>query len=401
MKRVLALAVVAMAAATIGAATTAAVQDEGGRGSATTSSTASTTTTTLLGPEAAPGPDVLLAWAQGGLPQAAVDAAVAAPGVRSVAVVRDGRADLVGSVDETGTPVDVLAPGWRIALDVAAVDPVAYSEVVPIADKAGTISLGPNDAILGATSAALRRIGPGGRLDMAGGVSLNVIAVVPDAAIGAAEVVVDVATGERLGVDVPRAVLVSYDGDRAAVEAAVVDAVDGLPVRFRAPGETPYLRAADSVLPQSIVKAAFGEFSYRPLGADTRDIEIDPAWVTANIVDADVPVLGTVRCHRAVIDALTTAMASVDAAGLGDEFVAQGFDGCFVPRLVSPGRASLSRHAWGIAFDVGYRENPTNASSTHDERVVELLGKSGFAWGGTWLVLDPAHFEIVAPPNRV
>ena len=395
MKRALVLVLIAAGAATAGAAATAAVQDEP---ASPPPSTTTTTPASTVVPAAPEGPQVLLAWAQGGLPPAAVDVAGSVPGVHSVAVVRDGRADLIGSVDGDGAPVDALEPGWAIPLDVAAVDPATYAAVVPAADRAVVAALAPGDAILGETSASLRRLGPGGRLRFAGDVVLDVVAVLPDASVGAAEVVVDAATGERLGVTTPRAALIAHDGDRAAIEAAVAAVAGDLPVRFRAPGETPYLRAADAVLPQAIVKDAFGEFAYRSLGADTRDVELDPAWTSDFIVEADVPVLGRVRCHRAITGALTEAMSAVETAGLGPELAASGFDGCFVPRYVQPG-GSMSRHAWGIAFDIGFSENPTSAASTQDERVVELLQEAGFTWGGTWLVPDPAHFEVVAPAS--
>ena len=399
MKRAAVLVAVAVIGALVGAAGTAAVQEEPAeraKAAMAPSTTVAAATTAPPPTQPAPGPDVLLAWAQGGLPAPAREAAATAPGVQSVAVVFDGRADLVGSADADGLALDVLEPGWSIALDVAAVDPATYAAVVPTADRPAVAALAPGEAILSETSAELRRLGPGGRLDMAGGVTLRVVAVVPDASVGGAEVVVDTATGAQLGADVPRAALIAYDGDRAAVEAAIVAAAGGVPVRFRAPGETPYLRAADAVLPQSIVKAAFGEFAHRPVGGATRDIEIDPAWIEAAIVDAEVPVLGAVRCHRAIVEPLREAMAAIDAAGLGDELAASGFDGCFVPRFVQPG-GSLSRHSWGIAFDVGYSDNPTSASSAHDERIVEVLRDAGFTWGGTWLVPDPAHFEVVTP----
>jgi hypothetical protein len=339
---------------------------------------------------------VLLAWAQGGLPRPSVEAALAVPGVGTVAVVRDGRVDLVASADASGVAVDRLEDGWRIPLDAIAVDPIDYAAVVPAADRAAVAVLGPGQAILGETSATLRRLGPGSTLELADGSSLTVTAVVPDATVGGAEVVVDAGTGATLGVDTPRAALVAYDTDRAAVEAAMAGAAGGNPVRFRAPGETPYLRAADSVLPQAVVKAAFGEFAYRPVGGGTDDVVIDPAWVEAAIVDAEVPVLGAVRCHRAVVDALTAAMTAIDDAGLGPELSASGFDGCFVPRFTRSG-GTLSRHSWGIAFDVGYSSNPTSAAPAQDERVVAVLRDAGFAWGGTWLVPDPAHFEVVTP----
>lgn len=387
------LAAIAAVAAVAAAAGTAAMQGD----SATTTTTTTTMTTTgpvaVTAPPPAPGPGVLLVWTTGSLPPAALAAAAAAPGVDAVAVVRSGRADLVASTGADGTPVDDVADGFVIPLDVAAVDPATYAEVVPAADRAAVAALGPGEAILGETSAALRELGPGGRLQLAGGTTLAVVAVVPDTSVGAAEVVVDAATGAALGVDTPRAALIAHDGDRAAIEAGVAGAAAGTPLRFRAPGETPYLRAADAVLPQAVVKAAFGEFAYRPgRGADA--VVPDPEWVAAAIVDAEVPVLGTVRCHRAIVEPLRRAMAAIEAEGLGDELAAAGFDGCFVPRFLRGG-STLSRHTWGIALDVGFGANPTNATPAQHERVVELLAEEGFTWGGTWLELDPAHFEMV------
>jgi hypothetical protein len=393
--RLAGLGAVSVVSALGAAAATVAWQDDG--------AVAPATTTTALPPSTAPAPaavgagqpGVLLAWAQAGLPDAAVAAVHATPGVRAVAVVRDGRADLVRSTGADGVVVDEPPDGFVIGLDVAAVHPPDYAQVVPAADRAALAELGPGEALLGETSAGLRRIGPGGRLELAGGTTLEVVAVVPDEAVGAAEVVVDRATGEAIGIRSPRAALVAHDGDRTAVERAVAGAAVGTPVRFRAPGETPFLRAADAVLPQALLKAVYGEFAHRAAGPDSRDVEVDPEWVAANIVDADVPVLGSVRCHRAVVDALRAAMHRIEVEGLGDEVAAGGYDGCWVPRFVRPG-GSLSRHAWGIAFDVGFEDNPTAVSSSQDPRVVDALLDAGFAWGGTWLVPDPAHFEAVA-----
>jgi hypothetical protein len=410
-RHLLVLLVVAAASAAVAAAGTAALQD----GPAVPAATPATTTTLLLPPTtattaaatapdpAAPAPapegGVLLAWSQAGIGETAAAAAAAVPGVRTAAVVRDGLVELVASTDAAGTTVDRLDDGWRIPLDAIAVDPATYAEVVGAADTAAVAALGPGEALLSATSAELRRLGAGGVLELADGTRLQVAGVVPDAAVGAAEVVVDAATGAAIGVDAPRAVLVAHGSDRAAVEAAIVAASPGVPIRFRAPGETPYLRAGDGVLPQAIVKAAFGEFAYRPAGGGSDDVVVDPAWTAANIVDAEVPVFGTVRCHRAVVDALAGALAAVEEAGLGEALAEAGFDGCYVPRFTRSG-GSLSRHTWGIAFDAGFGSNPTGAAPGQDDRVVAALAEAGFTWGGTWLVPDPAHFEVVTRPAR-
>lgn len=396
MRRALLLAGAVATGAAIGAAGTAALQDDDPPETTTaTTAAVAATTTTAPSPSPASEPGVLLAWAQGGVPDAAVHAGEAVPAVVARSIISDGTIDLIGSADASGQVVDDLEAGWRIPLDAIAIDPADHAAVVSVADAYVIRSLGPGEALLGETSAALRRLGPGGRLDLADGTTLTVTAVVPDHAIGAAEVVVDIATGAPLGVDTPRAVLFAHTGDRDAIESVVAGAAAGHPIRFRAPGETPYLRAADAVLPQSVVKATFGEFSYLRGGTDDA-ITVDPRWVAMNVVTADVPVLGAVRCHRAIIDALTAAMEEIEAAGLADVVRASGFDGCFVPRFTRSG-GSISRHSWGIAFDVGFEANPTHVASAQDPRVVEVLQRAGFTWGGTWLVPDAAHFERVTP----
>jgi hypothetical protein len=328
-----------------------------------TATPATTFPVTILEPDAATAAPVLLAWAQGGMTDAAIDAARAVPGVTAVAVVRDGRLDL-----DAGD-------GWRIPLDAIAVDPAEYAAVVPPSARGAIAGLGAGEAILGSTSARLR--GDPRELPVVGGDALEVAGVLPDSSVGAAEVVVDVATGAALGIDDPRAILVAGDADRGMVEAAVAAALPGEPIRFRSADETAYLRAADAVLPQSIVKATYGEFRYRPTDdGDADAIEIDPAWVEANIVTVD-----GVSCHRLVVETVVEILDRVGAPN--------GDDGCFVPRTSRTSEA-LSRHSWGIAVDIGFGE-------AQEPALVDAFGKAGFTWGGTWLSPDPAHFEVQGP----
>ncbi|MGH9117930.1 MAG: M15 family metallopeptidase [Acidimicrobiales bacterium] len=353
-------------------------------------------------PTGTDGPDeqeLLLAWTSGGLPSGLGAIAATIPGVTAAAVVGGDPVDLVRSLDGDGKVVDEPAPGWFIPIDAIAVDPSTFAAVVPAADRATVASLGAAEALLGDTSARLRRIGVGGRLELAGGGVVAISGVVPDETIGGAELAVDRATGALLGITTERALLVAHAADRAAVEAALASAVPaGVPVRFRARGETPYLRAGDAVLPQIVIKDVFGEFAYRPGPAGERAVELDPEWVAANIGEAELPLLGRVRCHRAVLPAIEAAMRDLELANLASVVGPEDFDGCFVPRLVRPG-APLSHHSWGIAVDLHYADNPTAVVSAQDPRLVEALLRAGFGWGGGWLVPDPAHFEYVAPPS--
>jgi hypothetical protein len=355
--------------------------------------------TTGTASEAAPS--VLLAWSRSGagrgLDPGLEPAAVGFPGVGATSLVRAGGLDLVGSRDMEGGQVEVLAPGWAIPLDAAAVDPARHADFVPVADRAAIAGLRPGNAVLGRTSASLRRLAIGGVIELTGGRSVVVSGVVEDASIGGAELAVDIPTGERLGLTTPRYLLVAYRGDRPALEDHLRAALrPGTVVRFRGPGETPYLRHADAVLPQAQIKARFGEFSYRA-GASGQ-FEQDPGWQAANIVTRRVPILGTVRCHRGIVDALMGSLTDIEKAGLAGLVEQAGYDGCFNPRFVARSD-TVSRHAWGAAFDIGFGSNPTGLESVQDPRLVEIFRRWGFTSGDSWLVPDAGHFEFVAPPG--
>lgn len=141
------------------------------------------------------------------------------------------------------------------------------------------------------------------------------------------------------------------------------------------------------------VRGQLEPFSYTDLGDGT--ILIDPAWVGRHIVTETVPVLGQMRCHRAVFPQLVGALTEITAAGLDHLIDAGDYGGCWVPRRIdwSPDRP-LSMHAWGIAFDINVATNGLGAQPTLDRRIVDILERWGFAWGGHWGRPDGMHFEL-------
>jgi hypothetical protein len=338
---------------------------------------------------------VLLVWTPAGLPAGLDVRWREVPGVTAVATVTGGSLDLRRSLDGDGRVVDQAPSGLAIPLDAVAVDPDRHSPFLPATALPAFRDLGPGEALLGSTSGRIRRLGAGGVLELVDGSRLTVAGVVPDEVIGAAEVVVP-----RSMLTVVRYALLAYEGDRVAVEAAVRRLVpDGTPVRIRGPGETPFLREGDAVLPQALIKERFGEFAYAR-GAGT-DVTQDEAWVNQNIVAARVLLLGLVRCHRSVIAALEGSMRELEERNLGFLVDPAGFGGCWVPGVIRPGDA-LSRHAWGVAFDLNTAKNPTGVGSTQDRRVVDVMARWGFTSGAAWLVPDGSHFEYLRPaePRR-
>jgi hypothetical protein len=345
----------------------------------------------------APSNRVLLVWASRRLPARFAARLRAVPGITSVTTVQGDLVGLVRSTTAERRPVDSPRKGMVIPIDAIAFDPATYPSFLPVSSRAAFRHLGRREALLGATSARLRRLGPGGRLLIGGSRWLTVAGVVDDSLVGGAELALTSAGGSAAGIRTDRYLLVTYQTDRAKVETAIRERLPaGLGPRFRGPGETPFFRNGDAVLPQALVKERFGEFAYRP--SPRRAFTEDPAWVAANIVTATLPILGRVRCHRALMRALGGALNELQQRNLDGLVDPAGFGGCWNPRLIRVG-AGVSRHAWGAAVDLNTRGNPTGLESAQDPRLVEVMRRWGFTWGGHWLIPDPSHFEYLRAPT--
>jgi D-alanyl-D-alanine carboxypeptidase len=384
----------ALAGGVAGALAMARIQDVG--------SSAPTSGPPMTAPPAPPtvpvpsAPAVLLAWTSGGLDPGLASAAAVDPEVAAASLVAAGTVDMVAAHGADGAVVDAPAPGWAIPLEAVAIDPAAHSAFVGGPDLEAVAGLGPGQALLGATSAELRRLGPGGSLTLAGGTTVTVVAVVADTAIGGAELAVDRGTGAGLGVSTDRYVLLAHRGDRPGLEQRLRATLPAdRAVRFRGVGETPFLRHGDAVLPQVLIKQRFGEFAYRPAPGDA--FEQDPTWQSENLVTVDLPIIGTARCHRLVVGALDGALREVVDANLAALVDPSGFAGCWNPRTTRGG-TGISRHAWGVAIDLNAGANPTGLASVQDPRLVAVFARWGFTDGSRWLVPDAGHFEHVSPP---
>src|SRR5207302_10095934 len=116
------------------------------------------------------------------------------PGVDAAVAVGAGIAWLTGSRDTDGSALRRPPRGFAIPLDVAAADPRSYAAVTGFLTTKQIRSLIRGAALLGRTSARLRRVGPGVELALTTG-RLRVGAVTSDAAVGAHEVLVSSARG--------------------------------------------------------------------------------------------------------------------------------------------------------------------------------------------------------------
>lgn len=373
---------------------------------AATPSASGSGTPTSPQPEPGPTVDAYLAWVPDGLPPGYGATIAQLPSVGKIAVVASDTIWMTSSSDAEGTLVDEPPEPYMIPIDAAAIDPKPYARFLPPETRALVANLADGEAILGQTSAKLRHLGPGGVMRFQGGSSVTVVGVLPDALVGAAEVVVNRATGGTIGVTLNRYVLFQPSSGlqpssqqferrfRAVLPPGLLYPV----VQVRAPGETTYLRADDSTLPPALVKRRFGEWSGRPLTEET-GIEIDPTWVQDHIVTVTIPVLGRVACNERLLPQLRGAMKDLVSQGL--ESTVQSFDGCFVARFdPSSLSGAVSLNAWGAAIDVNADTNRTGSPPVQDPGLVSVMDAWGFAWGGDLVVPNGMQFGFRSRPVR-
>ena len=318
----------------------------------------------------------LLVWAPGGFSE------------REVGRVRDSTRVAAISAVRTGT-LPAAASGRSsyavVPVETMAVDTNAYTSA---AGKPGRklATLLPKGAVLSKTGAKLRKVKSGGKLKLTGNRTVAVSGVVDDALLGGYEVALERTLARRYGIRRAAYLLVRPRGSAEDLQTEIRKLLKGRKVRFVTPGDTPYVRGGDGLLPLAQVKARFGEFALPSLHRGRPD----PKWTKANLVTRKLPVLGRVRCHRLVVDDLGKAMAEVSGQGLRGlvdvgAFRRQG--GCWSPRLLRDARGGkLSRHAWGIAVSL---------KVTADERLIQIMARHGFAWGGGFARPDATHFEWV------
>jgi hypothetical protein len=317
----------------------------------------------------------LVVWAPGGFSEREVGRVRDSTRVAAISAVRTG---LLAAA--SGRPGDPVVP-----VETMAVDTNAYTAAAGHPGRKLATML-PKGAVLSRTGAKLRRVRSGGRLRLVGKASVPVGGVVDDTVLGGYEVALEGALGRRYGIRRAAYLLVKPRGPVDGLERELRRLLKGRRLRFVTPGDRPFVRGGENVLPLSQVKSRFGEFALPSLRSGLPD----PAWRKANLVTRNLPVLGLVTCHRLVIGHLAKAMADLERQRLGGLVDAAGFHregGCFSPRLVrDPQGGKLSRHAWGIAVTL---------EATPDDRLVQIMARNGFTWGGTFTHPDSTHFEWV------
>ena len=292
------------------------------------------------------------------------------------------------------------------ALTVAAVDADSYRH---FAHNRSANTDEVWDRVAGGEVAVLRGLRDKLPLDAGGFLKMGSSADVPWVHVGAyapqvynaIDAVVNEKWGSELGLKSANALLIST-GDRSpqslrksiekiAGDDASVQLLDAV-ARF----------GLDTSVQQTAfvtgsVADAVGTFNYTVLGGGR--IAPDPSWEAAHIATETVPILGSVRCNKALFPQLRAALREIEREGLANEIHPDEYAGCYYPRFIA-GTTTLSNHSFGLALDLNVPGNQRGTVGEMDRTVVSIFQKWGFTWGGDWRYTDPMHFEmnsIVAP----
>ncbi|MFP5351366.1 MAG: M15 family metallopeptidase [Actinomycetota bacterium] len=294
----------------------------------------------------------------------------------------------------------VTGPGGTERLLVGSTRPLRYRSVAPPATKDADFvwaSLLGGEAVLSFKAGKMLQVEGAAYVDIGGLEGVSVGALADNGTPNLVDVLVADHIGIKLGLGGPTVLVIGAEStdDVEPLKQRLERLLDGTDARIRPlvsrtpapiePAEEPVGYAEGS---------AIGSMSFRILKDGF--IDPDPAWEAANIVRGEVPILGGVTCHRLLYPQLYRAMEEVVEQGLSQLIDPAEYGGCYVPRFIdrNPDKP-LSMHAFGLAFDINVSTNHLGTRGDMDPRIVEIIERWGFEWGGRWERPDPMHFELV------
>ena len=313
-----------------------------------------------------------------------------------------GRAVMLGMtrIERNGKPVQRIPSGKQVPMSTT----VQPDEVVRnLLSVEAADALAAGGVVIGTSSARFRGAREGDVITLLNQrrrpVTFSIGLVVDDDVVGGGDLLMSPEQADRLGAKtVTRYTVTGFrNPDTAASALAAAGFVNGMDYRVRRTwdGDNP-----DATLGLGEAKLIVGEFSYEI--TKSGKVTADPGWVHQNITPrrffSGIPVRAA--CHRRVWAPLQGALNEIKREGL-EELIdvdnTNKFGGCFYARLnrISGGLGYLSRHSWGMAFDMNTTTNSQGRPPNLDCRIVRIFRKWGFAWGGNFTPADGMHFEYV------
>jgi hypothetical protein len=336
----------------------------------------------------APTPEAWLVWVPGGLPSGFGDLVSTVPDVTAATSATADIAWMTTSLDANGDGVDQPEPPWMIPMDTTGVDPT-FAAFLPEPERTRVQNLQPGEGILSESEANLRGLGTGATLLFRGGQQVDIVGTLPDALMGAYELLVPKETGLKMGVTTERYVLFHVKPNATLTADDLIPAFrDLLPVQtpypaveVRAPGDTQYLRANDRVMPPLFLKETFSEFQAHPDTTNPGHIVIEPRWVQDHIQSATIPVLGSIVCNADILPLLKRAVHAITAGGRTASITDVG--PCYDPvSAVHDPSGPLPPADWGVSIQLDPSANPPGEQPTMPKAVIQEMYKVGFGWAG-------------------
>ncbi|HEX2057262.1 MAG TPA: M15 family metallopeptidase [Actinomycetota bacterium] len=289
----------------------------------------------------------------------------------------------------------VEGPGGTTRLRVAGVDPLLFRSLAPEPTRAAEFvwsALVAGEAVVTFDAGARLGVEGSGAIAVAGA-ELRAGAIADNGVPNLADVIVADFAAEGAGLPGPRLLAIGVeDPDRAPALGRALRRTFPEAEVSRLLGEVPEpIEPHDPRVVGASSGGLIGTLRFQVL--EDGFIRPDPAWVAANITAAEVPLIGSVTCHRLLIPQLHAALAEIEQAGLAGEIYQYG--GCYVPRFIDRDPTKpLSMHAFGLAVDLNTPTNQLGTGGNMHPRVVEIFERWGFVWGGRWSRPDPMHFEL-------
>ncbi|MCA1833647.1 MAG: M15 family metallopeptidase [Actinomycetota bacterium] len=338
---------------------------------------------------ARPSIETILVHATTAMPAAAPQSLARLPGVRWSRLATNGMVDLIAA--SGGKTLPVRKRGAILPFAIAAYEPL------PGAGDALSAQLSAGRAVIPPVTARFRGLSPGGMITLGVGtkrVTVVIGAILEDVRVEDEEAVIPLAAARQIGMDDVRDVFIG-------VAAHGAERIRGLAAEAAAPasvrvGAMDVIRspAGGRLLSLAQIKEQFGEFT--AVRGGKRVLQPDTAWLKRNIVRTTIPLIGYTACNSQIVPLFAGAMREVKSAGLGS--LIKEYAGCYAPTVLSADEAQISRHAWGIAVDLNPSTNGFGDPPTQDARLVRIMAKWGFSWGGLWLIPDGMHFEYTGRP---
>lgn len=299
----------------------------------------------------------------------------------------------------------VVRPGWRVPMQAVA---MPTDLVRRIAGNSVANTLDDGAIAMGVTSASIRKSQVGDVITVLNNrgrkKSFVVGTIVPDIFTGGGDVLISDAAADSLGVKAVRRVTFVGFSDESQVRRSLTKRGIHAGAMYRL-SHSWGRKNPDQALGLAQVKQIFGEFEYKRVNG--KGVFVDSRWRSRSIAHR-ITYSGIQlnhNCHVRVIGAIQSALTEIREQGLENEIDLSNsnrYGGCYVgrfSRLAKDNFGPISRHAWGMAFDINTSTNAQGAVPQMNCDVVRIFRKHGFAWGGNFLMPDGMHFEYVGEPR--